>query len=193
MSDIRHIFASREVSVVVTNSPSKTIEIYSFFPCDKASCDCQKVIVDFKKKLSTLPANEKQALMAQTERIICSRSKKGMKRYRIVCKTCGEILGYCWATDNTLKDWCDFHYTQWTDGKEWHGCLTPHVSPITEQLCLECCCGADTRDFRANMTLPISTAMEIEEENQVGRDFGTADSKFAVRTVSANVIPFKKG
>lgn len=112
----------------------------------------------------------------------------GMRRYEVTCKACGEVMGYCWATDNTLGDWCEFHFTQWKDGKRWHGCMTPHISPVTEQLCLECCCGQDTRDFRANTTLSARVASRIEERNRVGREFGKPDSKFLVRIVSKNVI-----
>lgn len=190
---MRHIFASRETSVVAKINKNKKIEIYSFFPCDKASCACQKVIVDTKKKLSAMVEKDRMNFMIDKKVLVCPRSKIGLNRYVVECKKCKEVLGYCWASDSSLKDWCDFHYVNWTDGEEWHGCLTPHVSPITEQLCLECCCGEDTRDFRANMTLSAKIAIQKEESNRVGREFNKKDSKFSVRKVMANMLPFKGG
>ncbi len=193
MKPIRHILASREVSVVAQHSKNKKVEIYSFFPCDRADCQCQKIIVDFKKQIAQLNEGRRQELIEKQKLLVCPRDKKRLNRYAITCRNCGELLGYCWASDPSLKDWCDFHYVQWTDGNEWHGCLTPHVSPITQELCLECCCGEDTRDFRANMTLTAKNAFSIEERNKVGRSFNKSDSKFLVRKVKTDVLPFKKG
>lgn len=188
----RKIFASRETNVVAMNSKNKRVEVYSFFPNDHADCECQKLVLEWKQKLVSLPTDKREALVKDTKFIVCPRDKTGMKRYKITCKNCGETLGFCWATDSTLKDFCDFHYVSWSDGIEWHGCLTPHISPITEQLCLECCCGQDTRDFRANMTLPGKIAYEKEELCKIGRDFGKALSKFSTRVVSGSVLPFTK-
>ena len=190
---MRHILASEETSLVAKTNKNKRIEIYSFFPCDRAGCDCQKLIMETRKKLSEMQEKDRIAFMSTKKVLECLKNKKGLNRYIVECKTCKEALGYCWAKDESLKDWCDFHYVNWTDGKEWHGCLTPHVSPITQQLCLECCCGEDTRDFRANMTLTARKAYEIEEKNIIGREFNKEDSRFKVRKVIANVIPFKGG
>ena len=193
MKPMRHVFASRETAIVAKRSKNGRVQIYSFFPIDRAVCECQKLAKEFKKELSRLNTNQQKSLMQERQYLECPRDKTGMHRYVISCRNCKEVLGYCWATDPTLKDWCDFHYMQWSDGQEWYGCLTPHISPITEELCLECCCGQDTRDFRANMTLSAETAMEIENRNKIGREFGYANSKFLVRKVSIGVIPFKKG
>jgi hypothetical protein len=190
---MRHIFASGETAFVAKTNKNKRIEIYSFFPCDRAGCDCQRLIIETRKKLSEMQEKDRIAFMSEKKVLVCPRNKKGLNRYVVECKTCGEVLGYCWAKDATLTDWCDFHYTNWTDGAEWHGCLTPHVSPITQQLCLECCCGEDTRDFRANMTLSAKEASLKEEKNMIGREFDKSDSKFKVRKVMANVLPFKGG
>jgi len=135
-----------------------------------------------------------------TKRIIAPRGKTpvteglavGMKQYEVTCKACKEIMGYCWATDSTLKDWREFHFVQWESKKKWHGCLTPHISPVTEQLCLECCCGQDTRDFRANTTLPSRIISKIEKKNIVGRDFGNSDSKFLTKEIKKATISFKE-
>lgn len=186
----RIIYASQETRFKVDQTPGKKLGIYSFFPADKSDCVCQKEIREIKEKLATL--NEEQRhLLVQGRRILeCKRPKAGASRYKVTCPNCGEVVGYCWATDNTLKDWFDFHYVQWTDGERWYGCLTPQISPIDEKLCLECCCGWDTRDFRANMTLPHKIAMVYEEDNKVGREFGRSDSKFKVSKVGKDVLPF---
>ena len=187
---MRKIFTSKDTGCVASQNATGKVEVYSFFPNDKASCECQPIVLEFKKKLAMLNEGDRKKLLSETKRLICPRDKKGMFRYKITCKNCGEVLGYCWATDNTLKDWCDFHYVCWADETEWHGCLTPHISPITEQLCLECTCGSDTRDFRANMTLPYKTTSAIELINRIGRDFGKASSYFSVSKTTANVLPF---
>ncbi len=180
------------------------IEVYSFFPVDRASCECHLLIHQWKEKLAMLSGGKRREAVSTQGFITCPRSKVGMKRYKITCKNCNEIQGYCWAKDSTLKDWCDFHYINWA-GKHkkiknkkvdyeylWKGCFTPHISPITEQLCMECSCGQDTRDFRGNMTLAPKRAYDIEEENKIGREFGKSNSKFKVNGVANNVIPFKE-
>lgn len=187
----RKILASREMEEMVKLSSNGKVSIYSFFPCDRAVCPCQKIILGFKKKLPTLTQKERRSLIEDTRFIQCPRDKTGMKRYKVSCKSCGETQGYCWATNNTLQDFFDFHYVQWTDGERWYGCLAPHISPITEELCIECVCGQDTRDFRANMTLPFKVADRFEKSNMVGRKFGRGDSKFKTRVVGRNVLPFK--
>lgn len=187
---MRKIFASREMAKLAKQSDDGKVQVYSFFPIDRADCECQKMIKEWKEKLATMSEEKRNAVIQETKYLVCPRDKTGMRRRKITCKNCDEVLGYVWATDNTLKDWCDLHYVNWTDGKEWYGCLTPHISPITEQLCFECCCGQDTRDFRANMTLPTKTAFEIEEENKVGREFGETNSKFTSRIVSQNIVAF---
>jgi hypothetical protein len=187
---MRIIPVSRETSELVASLPEKKLEIYSYLPCDRAGCPCQDTIMQWKRNVKNLTESQRVSNMEDNKFIVCPRDKTGMKRYQIICNNCGETLGYCWATDNTLSDWCDFHYTQWTDGTYWYGCFTPHISPVTQELCFECCCGQDTRDFKANMKLPYNVAMSIEASNSVGREFGQADSKFKVRKVSAGVLAF---
>ena len=188
----RVVFASRESNVIVSASGKDRLDIYSFFPCDKSDCECQKMVLEMKKKLSTIPANQRADLLEKTGHLVCPRDKSGMNRYKITCGACGDVVGFCWATDASLTDWCDFHYVQWTDGQFWYGCFTPHISPITQQLCIECACGQDTRDFRANMTLPGILAEKMENENVIGREFNSNMSKFQVGLVDSSVLPFSK-
>lgn len=187
----REILASRETGIVAKKSSSGRVEIYGFFPIDRADCDCQKMIVKWKNDLSAMSSKRRSLVIKQAKFLECPKDKEKMNRYNITCKNCGEILGYCWATDETLTDWCDFHYVQWTDGNQWYGCFTPHISPITQELCLECCCGQDTRDFRANMTLSHRIATGIEKENSKGRSFGNKFSKFKIGIVNKGVITLK--
>jgi hypothetical protein len=187
---MRKIFASKEMTKMAKLSSNKRVEVYSFFPVDRANCECQEMIKQWKNELALLPESKRNAKIKETGFLVCPHDKAGMKRYEVSCKNCGEVMGYCWASDSSLTDWCDFHYVEWTNGKQWYGCLTPHVSPITEQLCLECCCGEDTRDFRANVALSPKVAYEIELQNSEGREFGKRNSKFRIRQVEENMLPF---
>ena len=189
----RKVPISREMEQEVLKTIEKKIEIYSFFPVDRSTCDCQPLVKEWKDSLSILSEKKKRGRVKNQGHLICPRDKTGMSRYKVTCNNCKEVLGYCWATSLSLTDWCDFHYVCRTNGEEWFGCFTPHISPVTEQLCLECTCGSDTRDFRANMTLPGKTVYEIEESNKVGRDFNEPDSKFKVSKVAKDVVIFEKG
>lgn len=180
----RIIATSQDVNTRMKLFKQKQLVVYSFFPIDKGDCVCRNMIYEWKKKMAAMPENKRQEEMERLGNLVCSRDKTFMKRYEIYCAECGDVQGYCWATDETLTDWCDFHYAQWTDGKQWHGCFTPNISPITEQLTLECVCGNDTRDFRANMTLSSKLAQSIEESNKIGREFNSQASKFKVREVT---------
>ncbi len=188
---MRRIEASKELKELANKSSSKKIEIYSFFPCDKADCVCQPLVLEWKKKLAELPESKRVDLLKEQGHLECPRSRVGLKRYEIKCKACGDVLGYCFASNASLDDFCDFHYVQKVEKGIWHGCFTPHISPITQKLCLECMCGADTRDFRANMTLLEKVSVELEASNSIGRDFGKSNSKFSVRQVNSDMLPFK--
>jgi len=156
------------------------LEIESFFPIDNPYCVCKKQIEKIAKELMTMGSDAQKAYKIEHRRITCERDKTGLTKYAIICKKCGELQGTLWAKDETLKDWCDFHYFQWTDGENWHGCQTPNISPITLKLTIQCYCGVDTRDYRANPYFPARGTKEIEERNCVGRDYGNKDSKFSV-------------
>lgn len=185
----RHVYSSRETNFIANESMAKKVVVYSMFPIDRASCPCAKEIMQLRKRLAMATPKDREGIIKELGgKLVCPRDKTGMTRFVITCANCKEVQGYLWATDATLKDWCDFHYSQWSDGERWRGCFTPHISPITEQLCLECCCGQDTRDFRANMTLPDKVALRREAVNAKGRAFNQTNSKFLVRKFSGNVL-----
>ena len=184
----RLIYVSKETAEVVEQSGSKMVKVYSFFPVDRANCDCKKMIFDWQKKLAEETEAGRQSLLKKTPFLECPRDKTKLTRYAIDCDNCGALQGYCWATDKSLSDWCDFHYVQSTTGEYWVGCFTPHISPITQKLLLECCCGQDIRDFRANMTLSEKTAKHIEDNNASGREFNKADSKFVASKFTGKVL-----
>jgi hypothetical protein len=190
---IRKVYASEEIKSKASRATSGKFQVYSFFPVDKGNCQCKKMIGGWKDKLALLSDKGRQEAVLRQEVLICPKDVTGMNRYRIDCNNCNEMMGYCWSKDATLTDWCDLHYTSWVEDGRWHGCFGHHISPITEQLCWECVCGQDTRDFRANMTLKPKDAFEMEERNKIGREYGKADSKFKVSKVDDNVIPFKEG
>lgn len=60
----------------------------------------------------------------------------------------------------------------------WQGALTVNISPIDGTLGFECACGVDTRDFRANMTLPSEIRQAKIAITSQGREFGKGNSKF---------------
>ncbi len=183
----RHIFASRDVYEKMKRAKQDHIEVYSFFPVDRASCSCQTMIEEWKDKLQVMNEESRNKIISATKFLECPKSKVGMKRYEIACARCGQVQGYCWASNAKLEDWFDFHYVQWTDGNEWFGNLTPNISPISEFLGLECTCGQDTRDFRANQTLSLRRSVQIEESNKEGREFNKKGSKFTVTEVKGKM------
>lgn len=180
MSKFKGLIASKEALEKLKRSKAGKLEIYSFFPCDKPDCECLDLVIEEKKKMESMSTSEKDKYMETVGYIKCPRNHKGMRKYKIICNTCGEVMGYLWATSYKLEDWCDFHYYQYLDKNGWHGCKTPNVSPIDGKLTIECCCGEDTRDFRLNKKLPSSIAEEMEELNGTGREFGKENSKFFV-------------
>lgn len=191
---MRKIYASRKLSTKLTTREEAYVSVYSFFPIDRASCECDDAIHAFKARMGTMAEGQRRKHIKELGHLECPRDKTGMRRYEIYCgeRKCKQVLGYLWATDKHLTDWCDFHYLSWSDGEQWYGCLTPNISPVDEYLGLECCCGNDTRDFRANMTLPGKVAHEIEKRNAVGRRFGEKDSKFKTRLVRNKQVVFKE-
>lgn len=179
----RKILTSRDTSEIVSQNKTKKLEVYSVFPVDRHDCACQKEVIKLKNQLAETHPDKRSDFLNKLTRLTCPRDKSGMTHKVISCKNCSQVQGFVWATDDALSDWCDFHYFQWTDGNEWFGCLTPNVSVIDGRLGLECTCGFDTRDFRANMTLPVKVAMDVEKSNEKGRRFGVVDSKFDVKNV----------
>ena len=160
-------------------------EIYSFFPVDPIGCICEKLIQEEKKKLAL--SRNSDEYKEKRGPIVCPRDKTGMRRFVVTCTKCKQVQGYCWAKDETLKDWCDFHYYLQTDGNKWEGCFSPQKSPITGELHLECCCGNDTRDMRLTSILPDKVARKMEKSNSKGRDFGSKSSKFNVKEFKGTI------
>lgn len=158
------------------------VDIYGFFPNDPADCDCKGSIDEWMKKLNRLNAHGRSVEMERTPQLECPKVQeaklKGWKRYKIKCKNCNEVMGWLWSPDPSIPTWCDFHYSQWHDSDSWHGCITPHISPIDGSICFECSCGEDTRDFRLNRTLNPELVMKLEQSNVKKRPFGKTGSAF---------------
>lgn len=110
------------------------------------------------------------------------KDKQGLKKYTIRCSTCGEKVAYCWAKNDKLEGWCDLHYICWYDKETWYGAMAVNVSPIDNRIGFECACGEDTRDYRANRTLPPIQKRLMTEYSQKHRDFGSPNSKFIATT-----------
>lgn len=104
--------------------------------------------------------------------------KENRKKYDIICSRCGDRVAYVWARDDKLADWCDLHYICWFDKFSWRGCMTVNVSPIDAHLGFECACGEDTRDYRANKSLPPVQKQLMSEYAMQHREFGKTSSKF---------------
>lgn len=108
-----------------------------------------------------------------------NKQEKGYKKYELYCNQCGENIGYLWARDETLTDWCDLHYRCWYDKNYWNGAMSVNISPVDEQLGFECACGEDTRDYRANKTLPPIQKRLMTEYSLRHREFAKPTSKFS--------------
>lgn len=182
----RKVLASRETESHLKKFETNKLEVYSFFPIDPPHDEnVHKHITRIKADLQILEPDVRKQKMNQMGHYENPRDKTGMKRYRVVCNYCDAVQGFLWTDDLTLHDWCDFHYYLYSDGNEWYGCHTPHISPIDGTLLFECTCGQDIRDFRANMTLPSAVAYEKEQDNKRGREFGKRDSKFRLEEIEA--------
>lgn len=186
------IVASKAMHEFVKSKKKKKINVYSFFPVDRASCACHSMVTEWKDSLALLNEKDRKQKIVETGSLQCPRDKSNMNRYELVCNGCGEIMGYCWATDETLSDWCDFHYAQWTDGDYWFGCIAPNISPITNQLTLLCSCGNDSRDFRANGSLAPKEAAFREKNARIGRKFGQENSRFGTRKIEKKPLKIKQ-
>ena len=132
--------------------------IYAFLPSDSWKCECQATVLDIKTRLSTLLPKDQETLKKNLGIIRCPRAANKNK-YNIYCNKCNEHVADVAADNEHLDDWCDLHYisTSYIDGdgsSKWKGALAINISPIDGKIGIECCCGNDTRDFRANSTLP---------------------------------------
>ena len=108
--------SSNDLKRSLVKKRQKKLKIYSFYPIDRADCSCQKIILDWQKQIIKLSPKQRKLAIQQQKYLTCPSIKKRLKHYKITCKNCGAILGYCWASDKSLQDWVDFHYTNWTDG-----------------------------------------------------------------------------
>lgn len=180
---MRLISASRETELVLKSTKRKKLVVDSFFYIDPPNDISEKHIVDWKDKMFQMTEAQKEKNLTEIDHIDSPLVNDEMNKYGIFCKKCKELQGFVHAKNKFLDNWCNFHYRQWTDGENWYGCFSPHVSPITGKLCLECTCGQDTRDFSINKTLPGAIAYMKEQNNKIGREYGKNNSKFLVKKV----------
>lgn len=187
----------RKVSVSKETALRGEFTSESLLPSDKHTCSCVGEIAAIKKG-------------AKLKYMTCPEAE-GKTRYLVTCKDCSAEIAYVYAVDEELTDWCDVHYTCATkeesykvkehytevkDGKNvektrlvdairyfWHGAFATHISPVDGHLGFECTCGNDTRDFRANTTLPAKVAEQMAKDNLKGRAFNKWNSKFKVKEV----------
>jgi hypothetical protein len=155
-------------------SKTKRKVFYGLTPVDPYGCSCQKLI---KKMYKSVAEGKKPC------RVDCDRDKRGMNQYKIVCANCKEAVGIVYATDITLSDYCDLHYSCETDGDNWFGAMAMQLSPIDGAIGIECACGQDTRDFRANTTLSTEDMDKLQKEADKGKVFGKKDSKFYIERI----------
>lgn len=187
------ITAASTETKLVTQVEKGPVKVFGFYPIDPPhETGAHRHVTDWKNKLARMTQRARVGRMSEMQQLPTTADVSGKSKYEIACTNCGAIQGYLMAFDDRLNGWCDFHYTQWSDGDYWYGCLTPHVSPIDGTLCLLCCCGQDTRDFRANMSIGQRRASLIEESNQKGRQWGSADAKFVARLVTGTIHPWRK-
>ena len=155
--------------------------IISFFPVDRYDCACLPIVSDFKLRMPQMSEADRSETVRKIGYLRCPGHKRvGMRPYEVSCGKCKATVAYCYATDPSLSDWCDLHYVCEHDGKRWYGARTVNISPVDGKLSFECCCGNDTRDFRANRQLPEKITRRIEEKNRVGRELGKHNSRFIV-------------
>lgn len=190
---------SSQVLMDLLVSKTKKLTKISSLPVDKPDCDCRGMLNSWGKQAGSGTIFK------------CPRSEmKGMKKYEVRCKVCGELNAYVYALNEKLDDWCDLHYVfegrivkeerqrtalKKVKGKlvpitenyyeyasRWFGCMTINISPKDGELGFECSCGNDTRDFRACAIINSKT-MKKRIENLIGRGFGKKDSKFIIKEI----------
>jgi hypothetical protein len=108
------------------------------------------------------------------------KQKRGYRQYAVNCVKCGDQVATVWATDSTLKDWCDLHYVCWHDEHTWYGAMEVQVSLIDEQLGFECACGEDTRDFRTAKSMSPVLRELAANYSMKHREFNKPTSAFLV-------------
>lgn len=124
---------STEARLRLIESGKKRIDFLGLTPIDPRGCECGGLI--------KAAINLSQNLRKPLQRVECSRvSEKGMRKYRIVCKKCGEVLAYFYNTKPVLdNNYCDLHYTTWYDKDGKRGCAC--VNQNKDLVNFECHCG----------------------------------------------------
>ena len=153
----------------------------SFLPYDKPDCVCIDEVRGLHNKMAEMNSQDRERFQAKFKnKWNCPRTKK-MDLYHIICRNCGDKVGEVHSVDNKLTDWCNFHYYNWHNKTHWHGCLTPNISRIDGLLTFECACGADTRDFRSNLTYTPQEVEAIEKVNSKHRKYGLSKSMYRLQ------------
>lgn len=111
------------------------------------------------------------------------KDKRGYKQYSVICARCGDQVATVWATDGTLKDWCDLHYICWHDENTWYGAMEVQISLIDEQLGFECACGEDTRDFRTAKSMSPVLRDLAANYSMKHREFNKPTSAFVATKI----------
>jgi len=175
---------SNDTRAMLADNKTKGQILYSFFPCDRWNCECVVLKNDKIAKLALLNEEKRREAILREDHMECPRDKDGMKCYRITCNNCDSIIAELWSKDEALSDFCDLHYISYTDGEVWKGAFGINISPIDGKLGFECACGSDTRDFRANTTMPGKAVKDKIDENMQGRDFGVQGAKFNLTQIN---------
>ena len=185
----------------------------SFFPIDQRDCACDSIKRDWVMKFSKMIPEEIKAAKKENGPIRCPKSlEEGYKKYQIICAICGDLIGNVYLKDKDINSWCDLHYINEAklvtrkeifhiekinkkgikklvpikkdvQFGEWHGCMSPSISPLDGLLGFECACGNDTRDFRAKNNLTGFQLQTKLKENMIGREFFKDDSKFILKEI----------
>lgn len=184
---------SNETFIDISNNGNKLI--ISTLPNDHHDCDCFGLVRSWNEKLSKMSPEEK----LKQKPVDCPRAK-GLTKYEIRCRECGDLIAYVNAENEQLDGWCNLHYVSEAklgfeyqnfnvNGKlkkkkivigEWHGCIGLQLSSIDDKLGFECACGNDTRDFRIKNNLTGYQLKDKLNNNMIDRDF-TSNSKFLVK------------
>lgn len=168
---------SSEQRAEMIRSKVNIFEYLAPLPYDKFDCDCVPMVNDVKRKLGSMNPKDQREYLKKIGPLNCIKTKKDYKKYKIVCKNCGEKVALVYSKDSLLTDWCNLHYYYKCDRYRWYGCATLSYSPIDGLLGIECFCGNDSRDFRMKTTLPPKQIQERLKK----REFGKPTSGFILK------------
>lgn len=170
MSQIKYPSVSKETANKITGN--KWVRTVSQIPYDKYDCKCKPLVENYFKQV----ANGQKP-----DYVECNHHHEYYNQYEIICNNCNNVVANCWSSDGSLSDYFDLHYVCENNGKNWRGAMSLNISPIDGKLGIECACGQDTRDFRANNTLPLKEKNQRIIEGLKGREFGKGNSKFLLK------------